>query len=64
MLVGTSVEVFQVSAATSYKSVQEVIDYAKANPGKLNYYSVGIDVASFDRAVHGRDRHQNAARVL
>lgn len=42
MLVGTSVEVFQVSAATPYKSVQEVIDYAKANPGKLKYNSVGI----------------------
>jgi tripartite-type tricarboxylate transporter receptor subunit TctC len=33
MLVATSVEVFQVSAMTPFKSVQEVIDYAKANPG-------------------------------
>jgi tripartite-type tricarboxylate transporter receptor subunit TctC len=46
ILVGTSMEVFQVSALTPYKSVQEVIDYAKANPGKLNYYSVGIGSTS------------------
>jgi tripartite-type tricarboxylate transporter receptor subunit TctC len=46
MLVGTSQEVFQVSAVTEFKSVQEVIDYAKANPGKLNYYSVGIGSTS------------------
>jgi tripartite-type tricarboxylate transporter receptor subunit TctC len=46
MLVGTSMEVFQVSAVTPYKSVQDVIDYAKANPGKINYYSVGIGSTS------------------
>ena len=37
---------FQVSTVTPYKSVKDVIDYAKANPGKLNYYSVGIGSTS------------------
>ena len=31
-----------VANATPFKSVKEVVDYAKANPGKLNYASVGI----------------------
>ena len=42
MLVATAQEVFMVANATPFKSVQEVIAYAKANPGKLNYASVGI----------------------
>jgi tripartite-type tricarboxylate transporter receptor subunit TctC len=46
ILVATSQEVFQVSTVTPYKSVQDVIDYAKAHPGKLNYYSVGIGSTS------------------
>jgi tripartite-type tricarboxylate transporter receptor subunit TctC len=46
ILVATSREVFQVSAVTPFQSVKEVIDYAKTNPGKLNYYSVGIGSTS------------------
>ena len=46
ILVASSREVFQVSAVTPFKSVQEVIAHAKANPGKLNYYSVGIGSTS------------------
>jgi tripartite-type tricarboxylate transporter receptor subunit TctC len=46
MLVGTALEVFMVSNETPFKSVKEVIDYAKANPGKLNYGSVGIGTSA------------------
>jgi tripartite-type tricarboxylate transporter receptor subunit TctC len=42
MLVGTALEIFMVSNPTPFKSVKEVIDYAKANPDKLNFASVGI----------------------
>jgi len=42
MLVGTALEIFSVAPSTPYKSVQDVIAAAKANPGKLNYASVGI----------------------
>jgi tripartite-type tricarboxylate transporter receptor subunit TctC len=31
-----------VSSATPYRSVQELIDYAKKNPGKINYASTGV----------------------
>jgi len=46
ILVATSQEVFQVSAVTPFKSIADVVEYAKANPGKLNYYSVGIGSTS------------------
>jgi tripartite-type tricarboxylate transporter receptor subunit TctC len=42
ILIGTSQEVLQVAASTPYKSVKELIGAAKANPGKINYGSVGI----------------------
>ena len=46
MLVGTALEIFMVSNPTPFQSVKEVIDYAKANPGKLNYASVGIGTSA------------------
>ena len=46
MLVGTALEVFMVANQTPFKSVKEVVDYAKANPGKLNYASVGIGTSA------------------
>jgi tripartite-type tricarboxylate transporter receptor subunit TctC len=42
MLVATAQEVFTVAVQTPFNSIQDVIAYAKANPGKLNYGSVGI----------------------
>jgi tripartite-type tricarboxylate transporter receptor subunit TctC len=42
MLVSTALEVFMVANETPFKSVKDVVDYAKANPGKLNYASVGV----------------------
>ena len=42
ILVATSQVVFMVANATPFHSVKDVIDYAKANPGKLNYASIGV----------------------
>ena len=41
-----------VSPARGFKSVKELVDYAKANPGKLNYATVGT----------GSGTHLNAER--
>ncbi len=42
MLVATAQEVFTVAKQTPFMSIKDVVEYAKANPGKLNYGSVGI----------------------
>jgi tripartite-type tricarboxylate transporter receptor subunit TctC len=46
ILVGTALEIFMVANQTPFRSVKDVIDYAKANPGKLNYASVGIGTSA------------------
>ena len=66
MLVGTALEIFMVANETPFHSVKEVVDYAKANPGKLNY-ALGRhrhQCASRLGAFHGRDRYHDAAHPL
>ena len=41
VLIGTTGLVMTVHPSVPVRSVRELIDYAKANPGKLNYASVG-----------------------
>ena len=41
MLVGTAQDVLLVPPSSPFRSVKELIDYAKAHPGDLNYASLG-----------------------
>ena len=45
-LVGTSPNVLVVNSKSPYKSVKEIIDFAKANPGKLDYGSYGAGTSA------------------
>ncbi|MFT0545619.1 Bug family tripartite tricarboxylate transporter substrate binding protein [Allopusillimonas ginsengisoli] len=44
--VASVVHVLEVSADLPVKTVQELIDYMKANPGKLSYASVGVGTST------------------
>lgn len=44
--VASVVHVLEVSPALPVKSVKELIDYMKANPGKLSYGSVGVGTST------------------
>ncbi len=47
MMVGASANVLVVPAASPHKTMQEVIAYAKANPGKLNWTSAGAGTTPY-----------------
>ena len=42
MLIATAQDVLMVQPESQFKSVQDLITYAKAHPGELNYASLGI----------------------
>src|SRR3546814_11637822 len=42
MFVSSVPNILVVPTASPFKTVQDVVDYAKANPGKLNYGSGGV----------------------
>jgi tripartite-type tricarboxylate transporter receptor subunit TctC len=46
ILAATATDVLVVPLASPFKTVKDVIDYAKAHPGELNYGSLGIGTSS------------------
>jgi tripartite-type tricarboxylate transporter receptor subunit TctC len=47
ILVGTAQDVLMVPAKSPFHSVKELIDYAKAHPGQLNYASLGPGTSAY-----------------
>jgi tripartite-type tricarboxylate transporter receptor subunit TctC len=45
-LVGTTANIFVVHPGVPARSIQELIAYAKADPGKLNYASTGVGIST------------------
>ena len=47
MLVGASPNVLVVPAASPHKTLKDIIEFAKANPGKLNWTSAGAGTTAY-----------------
>ena len=58
--------VLVISPKLAVNSVKELIDYAKKNPGKLNFGSAGEGSTTHLAGAHvpGRDRHEDGARPV
>ena len=64
--IGDFVSGFSMHPAVGPKNFKEMVDYAKANPGKLSYGSAGLGTATHLRARDAQVpcRHRHPARAL